>query len=81
MNVTYQVRRGVPASTRSGGPANRFVALVLFSLPGDTQGRTLAISEEMIRAECGGDAEREEALILRELRTVVSQITAGTSVN
>ena len=81
MNVPYKVQRGVPAATRSGGSDITFVALVLFQLPGEPCVRTLAINEEMIRSECGGDAKREDALILRELQTVLSQMTAGTSIN
>jgi hypothetical protein len=81
MNVSYQIRRAVPASTRPGGPEDRHVALVLFQLPGEPVGRSLAISEEMIRAECGGDPKREDELILRELRNVLSQMTAGTSID
>jgi hypothetical protein len=80
VNVSYQVKRGVAASRSPGGPGNSFVALVLFQLPGEKVGRTLAINEELIRFQSGGDPKREDAVILGELKSVLAQMSAGTSI-
>lgn len=75
--VTFTVQRHVPASSRPNGPEDRSIAMVLFHMPGETVGRTLAISEDQIRFEAGGDPVKEDAVIRRELGNVIAQMTAG----
>jgi hypothetical protein len=77
LNVTYTVRRAVEATNRDGKPCR--IALVLFQLPGEPVGRSLAISEAQILYEAGGDPQREETFIRRELNSVLAQMTAGAT--
>jgi hypothetical protein len=66
-SVEYLVQRNVPASTRPDTPANVRIAMVQVKLPdgGITQ---VAIREDELRFECGGDARKETAFIEQRIR-------------
>jgi hypothetical protein len=76
-NITYTVRRNVEASNRPGGPQNCRIAMMIFSHPKSGQPTMLGVNEEMIAAQSGGDPGKEKEVIEREIKTVLSQMTAG----
>jgi hypothetical protein len=74
--LRYSVQRNVPASTRSRGVENCRIALIVFSHPGTGEPQTLCVNEQMIQAE-GPDPKRQQAVIEREIKTVLAEMTAG----
>jgi hypothetical protein len=75
--IHYSVQRNVPASTRQGGIEDRHIALVVFAHPQTGDPQTLCVNEDMIWAEAGPDGHKQRAVIEREVKTVVAQMTAG----
>lgn len=80
MQVSYTVRRHVPASSGPNSPATTTIALVLFQVPGEKVTRSLAVNEDLIRTQAGGNPFQEELFIKRELTNVLAQMSAGTSI-
>lgn len=79
MRASYTVQRNVCASTSPDSPATTLIAMVLFQLPGEAVTRSLAINEDLIRTEGGGNPLMEEMVIRRELTNVLAQMSAGTA--
>lgn len=75
--VSYTVQRNVPASNRPGGPQNCRIAMALFSHPKTGQPTVFCVNEAMIQSEAGDDPVKQQTMIEREFKVVLSQMTAG----
>jgi hypothetical protein len=75
--ISYTVQRNVPASNRSGGPENCRIAMVLFAHPKTAEPTVFCVNEDMIASAAGPDTVKQREVIERELKTVLSQMTAG----
>ena len=70
MKVEYLVQRNVLASTKPGGFTDARLAMVQIRLPdgGVTQ---LAIREDELRFECGGDPAKEDVFVQAKIRETI----------
>jgi hypothetical protein len=76
--VEFMVQRNVAAATAPGQPANTRIAMVQVKLPdgGLTQ---IAIREDELRFQCGGDAAKEDAFVRqRILETMLAEFPGLT---
>jgi hypothetical protein len=76
--ISYTVQRNVLASNHPRGPQNCRIAMALFSHPQTGEPTVFCVNEAMITSEAGDDPAKQQGVIERELRTVLSQMTAGT---